>query len=210
MITKAVDIEQKEKGLIIRVKSGESGAYKELVCGYTPRLYAYLYRMLGNHQDAEDVLQDALLSGYEHIHQFNGKSMFSTWLYRIAINISCKVLRQKQLFHFQDKFKYGGPDDDNKAGAQAEIADTRQDIAKKISQNEVKEKVRFAIARLPRKLAEVIVLKELEDCSYGEISERLAIPSGTVMSRLFRARLKLAKRLKREGLGITKDNGARR
>lgn len=195
MDRKIIDINQKEKELIISAKSSDKAAYEELVALYSGQLYSYLFRMSGNHQDAEDILQEALCSAYSHIHQFNGKSQFSTWLYRIAINICCRSLRQRRLRCFQDKFNAGIGRD-----PVLDIPEPRPDAASGAIENEIKQKVRIAIADLPKSMAEIITLKELEGFNYDEIAERLGIPQGTVMSRLYRARLKLSKVLKKEGL----------
>jgi RNA polymerase sigma-70 factor (ECF subfamily) len=79
-------------------------------------------------------------------------------------------------------------------------ADRRPDALSQSIYSEEKQKVRLAIAKLPRRLAEIITLRELEECDYEEISRRLNIPRGTVMSRLYRARLKLARILKKSGI----------
>ena len=201
MVVKSVYITEDEKELIRRIKSGDKDAYRQIVTSQCPRLYAYLYRMLGNHEDSEDILQETLSTAYNHVHQFRGDSQFSTWLYRIAINMCCKALRQRQLKHFQDKVaikdEHGS---DNEGTASVNVASKDRNALDEAIENETKQKVRMAIAGLPKKLAEVIILKELEGLNYNDISAYLAIPRGTVMSRLFRARLVLAHELRKAGL----------
>lgn len=189
------EIDRREKELIINAKSGGKAAYEELVSAYSGQLYSYLFRMSGSHEDAEDILQEALCSAYSHIHQFNGKSRFSTWLYRIAINICCRSLRQRRLRCFQDKFNT-----DTSRDPVLDIPEPRPGAADCAEESEIKQKVRLAIADLPKSMAEIITLKELEGFGYDEISHALGIPQGTVMSRLYRARIRLAKALKKEGL----------
>ncbi len=199
----SVSASLEDKELIRRVKSGDKRAYESLIDKLCPRLYAYLFRMLGSHEDAEDILQEALESAYLHIHQFKGRSQFSTWLYRIAINNACRALKKRKLGIFSRRvaLKEEHIGEGEGAAAGAEIASAIPGPSEQAAEDEEKEKVRFCIARLPKKLAEAITLRELEGLTYDEISARLNIARGTVMSRLNRARLKLARHLKKLGLG---------
>ncbi|MCX5711471.1 MAG: sigma-70 family RNA polymerase sigma factor [Candidatus Omnitrophica bacterium] len=194
-------IGENEKDLIRKAKSGDKYAYEQLVCQYYPRLYSYLFRLTGNHEDAEDILQEALSQAFTHIHQFRGGSLFSTWLYRIAINDCSKAFRQRNLTVFKDKVPLRQEHSLETDGvASVDLASQEPDAAKNAEENEVKQKVRLAISGLPLNLAEVITLRELESLTYNEIAERLGIAYGTVMSRLFRARLRLARLLRKQGL----------
>ncbi len=156
--------------------------------------------MTGNHEDAEDILQEALSQGYIHIGQFRGKSLFSTWLYRIAINICCKALRQKKLFYPSKVPLREEANLETDGVVSVEVSGKEPDGLTKSIENEIKQKVRLAVASLPKKLAEVITLRELEGYSYEKISDSLGLARGTVMSRLYRARIKLSHKLRKLGL----------
>jgi len=201
MIKHHTQIDRDEKELILRAKKGDKAAFEELISKYTHGLYRYLYRMAGNAEDAEDILQETLTAAYQHIYQFRGKALFSTWLYRIAINLCCKALRERRMDCFRYKICLRGEHSFDTDGMKSvELVDQRPDATKEAIESDIIQKVRLAIARLPRQLAEVLTLRELGGLNYDEISKRLNIPRGTVMSRLHRGRLKLAKRLRKLGL----------
>ncbi len=196
-----VQISRDERELILKAKKGDKKSYEQLISKHTPGLYRYLYRMTGNTEDAEDILQEALTAAYRNLYQFRGKSLFSTWLYRIAINHCCKALRERRLDCFHKKVCLREEHDLDSDGIKSvELAEQHNPL-KEVIESDIIERIRLAIARLPKQLAEVVTLRELEGCNYEEISRRLDIPRGTVMSRLHRGRLKLARMLKRMGFG---------
>jgi len=194
-------INREDKELILKAKAGDKKAFEKLISEYSQRLFRYLYRMVGSIEDAEDILQETLASAYSHLHQFRGESLFSTWLYRIAINLACKALRERKLDCFHNKVCLREDHNLDKDGIRSvELTDQNPDALKMAIEDDIAERIRQAVARLPARLAEVVTLRELEGCDYHEISNRLGIPVGTVMSRLHRGRLKLAKNLRRMGL----------
>jgi RNA polymerase sigma-70 factor (ECF subfamily) len=196
-------ISREEIELVLRAKKGDKQAYEELVSKYTAGLFRYLYRMSGNAEDAEDILQESLASAYRHLYQFRGRSLFSTWLYRIAINFCCKSLRTRSLDCFHNKVCLRDEHNLSTDGIKSVEPSSRDSgPLQGAIEADIIEKVRLGLANLPKPLAEVVTLRELENCSYQEISQRLNIPRGTVMSRLYRGRLKLAKILKKQGLGV--------
>lgn len=197
MLTKQYNnIDANEKELVRRAKAGDKDAFASLAGAYSPRLHAYIYKLVGNHEDADDILQEALHISYTHIKQFRGNSLFRTWLYRVAINLCCRALHRRSLKVFSTAVPAG----EDPGAKTYEPRDSRPDARENAIEDETRKKVRAAIGRLPKHFAEVITLKELEGMSYEEISSCLGIRAGTVMSRLYRARLKLARALKSLGL----------
>ena len=159
--------------------------------------------MAGNIEDAEDILQEALAAAYRNIYQFRGKSLFSTWLYRIAINLCCRALRERRLDCFHNKVCLREEHNLDTDGIKSvDLTSQSSGPLKAAIEADIIEKVRLGLTCLPKPLAEALTLRELENCSYQEISRRLNIPRGTVMSRLSRGRLKLAKILKKQGLRV--------
>jgi RNA polymerase sigma-70 factor (ECF subfamily) len=202
VVEKKAHISEEEKLLIQRAKSGDKEAYQELISFHTQHLYRYIYRMVGNHEDAEDLLQETLAAGYAELHQFRGKSQLSTWLYRIAINLSCKAFKKRQLASANTEVKIRDEHSLQTDGTiSKEIADSHPNALAQAIEQETNQKIRLSISSLPSGLAEILTLRELEGYNYHEISQRLHIPIGTVMSRLNRARLRLAHNLKKYGLG---------
>ena len=196
-------IDRDERELILKVKQGDKAAYEQLISKHTHGLFRYLYRMAGNIEDAEDILQEALAAAYRNIYQFRGKSLFSTWLYRIAINLCRRALRERRLDCFHNKVCLREEHNLDTDGIKSvDLTSQSSGPLKAAIEADIIEKVRLGLTCLPKPLAEALTLRELENCSYQEISRRLNIPRGTVMSRLSRGRLKLAKILKKQGLRV--------
>jgi len=162
-------------------------AFEMLVAKYQNRLLNISYGILHNNYDAEDAVQNVFIKVYNHLKDFNRKSSFYSWLYRITINSSYDVIRKRkglQLFpNFVIDFKQ------NSQSSTQPIDNIEKD--EKI--NEVQE----ALKKLPVKYRVIIILKEFENLSYKEIANIIGCRIGTVESRLFRARELLRKILKK-------------
>jgi len=170
---------EEESSLIARVVSGEREAFDTLVRRHSPRLLRMTYALVGNQQDAEDLMQEAFAKAYFKIQSFSGRSSFFTWLYRITVNQSISNRRKRRLesTHHSVAWEDAPPPADEQATADAALQ-TDEEIAR----------VREAIAALEEDRRTVLVLRDLEGLDYAEIAEVLAIPKGTVRSRLHRAR----------------------
>lgn len=172
-------------GLIAACLEGRTDAFGQLVLRYQDRLFNTVIRMVGNAEDARDVVQEAFLSAYQSLHSFKGDSLFFTWLYRIAVNTAISYKRkQKVLLRLHQ-----GMD----AGLGMEPADpsdmARPDHAIELAEEE--RRVHDALGRLSPEHRAVLVMKDLEGQKYEEMAEILEVPIGTVRSRLHRARLEL-------------------
>jgi RNA polymerase sigma-70 factor (ECF subfamily) len=175
-----------EAELIRSTLAGQTTAFGQLVLKYQDRLFNTLYRVLGSAEDARDVVQDAFVQAFLKLESFRGSAAFYTWLYRIAFNLAMSHRRRQRPTASLDfsKHEHGVEPVDGQPTPEAHAA--RRDRARL---------VQAALAELAADHREVIVLRELDGCRYDEIAEILALPIGTVRSRLFRARLELRDRL---------------
>lgn len=161
-----------------RAQDGFIDAYEELVSRHGLRVYRTALRLLGNHQDAEDIAQDALVTGWRRLEQFRGQSAFSTWMYRIVTRLALNLLQRgkaTESLDLLDEFPADG--------------DTPPDI---VERNLAVNAVDDAIANLPVPQRVVIVLHHFEDLSYHEIATITSSTVPAVRSHLFRARRRLA------------------
>jgi len=181
-----------DQRLIKRIKSGESEAYGELVKKYQDRLFNTCWRISGHLEDARDLTQETFLRAYEKLSSFRDQSSFYTWIYRVAVNLALSHRRKTRRRRAGMGDAVGGT-----AGTQAEQLDERiaqaSDSAQgKVSdESELKQTIAHALQELDDDHRAVVVLKDIEGFDYAEIAEVLEIPTGTVKSRLYRARMAL-------------------
>lgn len=175
--------------LIQECLEGRTEAFAALVRKYQDRLYNTLYRIVGNAEDARDLVQDAFLQAYRALDRFHGESAFYTWLYRIAVNAAISAKRrQRVVVSLQTARDAAGLEPADDLG--------RSDPSGRMEQDERVRQVREALDTLPDEYRTVLVLKEIDGQKYEAIAQILNCPIGTVRSRLHRARLELRDRLK--------------
>jgi RNA polymerase sigma-70 factor, ECF subfamily len=165
--------------------SGDPTAFEELVRRHRDRLWAVALRTTGDHEEAADALQDALISAFRRADQFRGDSAVTTWLHRIVVNASLDRLRRRSVRAAQPL------PDDNEALPGAVVADPVDHMDRRDVQIVVTE----ALAELPEDQRAAVLLVDVEGWSVEEAARMLGCPEGTVKSRCFRGRAKLAKRL---------------
>ena len=170
-----------EKKLLAEAKNGDSDAFGKLVERYQRRVYTVIYRFVRNHTEADDLAQEAFIRAVRAIDRFDLRYPFSPWMYRIAINLTLNHLKKRRL-------PMVDADLERKPSADSPVSVLEQD--------EPRRKVPAAIARLSLKLRQVLVLRVYADWPYAQIAQVLAIPIGTVMSRLARARQAVKEELK--------------
>ena len=179
-----------------RAGVGESLDFSGLVDTYQDKLYNVVLRMVGNADDALDIVQEAFLKAYRSLSRFKGQSKVYTWLYRIAVNTALSFRRSAAVQMSRSSVSL----DDNPRGedkeSKREISDSTYNGSSGAEQSEAKEQITRAITELEPELRTVVVLRDLEDLSYEEIAEILEVPKGTVKSRLHRGRLVLRDKLK--------------
>lgn len=175
---------------ISKAKKGDQKAYKQLMEKYQKPLYFHVIKMVKNHEQVEDLVQEAFMKAFKNLESYNTEYAFSTWLYRITTNHTIDFLRKKKLnttsIHKPIKTKSGEIAIEISGQSQ-----TDRDIIKK----ERKVIIHNAIRDLPEKYRLVIEMRHLEELSYQEISDNLDLPLGTVKAHIFRAREMLYKAL---------------
>jgi RNA polymerase sigma-70 factor (ECF subfamily) len=178
-----------EHKFVMRLQARDEHAFNELVHAYSPRIFRLVVRMLGRRAEAEDMTQEVFVQVFKAIGQFRGDSKLQTWIYRVAIN-SCKN-RSKYLARrhddAQDAFDVVAdhqPLHQAKGVTTGELSRPDQMVEGK----EVESIVRAAIAELEPEFREALVLRDIENLSYEEITEIVGVAEGTVKSRIHRAR----------------------
>jgi len=175
-----------EGDLIAGTLRGDSEAFGQLVRRYQDRLYTNMVHILGNEEDARDVVQDAFVQALTHLAGFQQASSFYTWLYRIAFNVAMNR-KNRERTEQQALQQRTTPS----SGTSAVSADSE------ILRRERIHQVHLALAELDEPFRAVLVLRELEQLDYATIAEILQIEVGTVRSRLHRARILMRETLDR-------------
>lgn len=184
-----------DHGLARRLAAGDTEAFEALMRRYNGRLFRVARAILKDDGEAEDVLQDAYLDAYRHIHQFKGGAQLSTWLTRIVVNRALMRVRaqrrERTVLSFERQHVLDGPPPD--------LVDVRAESPQASAlRAELRQLLERTIDGLPLAFRTVFVMREVEDMSAAEIAESLDIPLATVRTRLFRARGLLRAALERE------------
>ena len=170
--------------LVEAAKSGNRSAFEELWARHSDTAFRSAYRILGNREDAEDTLQDAWMKAFVHLKTFDGRSKFSTWLTRIAINSALMVLRRKRS-HPETSMDWSG---DGETWEQWEVPDNRSNIEDLYLKKEAELKLEEAIESLRPPLRSVIEIQRLHYGTQKEIAAAAGISVAALKSRLLRAR----------------------
>lgn len=169
-------------------KKGDVDAFEALVKKHQNRMFNIAYRMLGNYEEASDIVQDAFVSAYRGMKNFKGRAKFSTWLCTIVMNHSKNRLKQLKAQRNHEKYSIDNPMPANEGQVHGEPASNEPSALERLEQRDVRQKVQHCIDSLDEEFKEVVVLRDIQGFSYDEIGDMLGIPGGTVKSRLFRAR----------------------
>jgi len=193
------DIQQKERAneirpddeeLIERFQNGDLYAFELIVQRYKEPLINFIYYYLGNRLDAEDVVQETFIRLYKKKEMYRKVAKFSTWIYTIASNLAKTELRKRKRQRVLSLSKIGYEDKD------FEIPDNLSQPDNIVDNNMKLKFIKREIDKLPARFKEVVILRDIEQLSYEEISEILNIPIGTVKSRVNRGRNRLQNKLK--------------
>ena len=199
----------RDQALVDQAKAGDTMAFQKLVISHQGRLFSVAFGMLRDRDEAMDVVQDAFIKAYRKLADFEGNAAFSTWLYRIAVNLSIDRKRAdaRRRKTDLDDAEAVNLDNDSLYGA-AEFAPrlSGSNPLRNSTDKELGKQIDGALARLTDEHRVIVLLREVEGMSYEEISETLGVPKGTVMSRLFHARKNL-QRVLRPVLGIQEGIG---
>ena len=172
--------------LVEAAQQGDRDAFGDLVSRYQDRLFNTLLRIAGSREDAADAVQDAFVQAYVKLDSFRGDAQFFTWLYRIAMNVALSRRRRRRPATSLDAAK---------TAAGEEPMDAAAGPHDRLLADERARQVHTALADLGDQHRKILVLREIEGCSYEVIADILELPVGTVRSRLFRARMQLRDKL---------------
>jgi RNA polymerase sigma-70 factor (ECF subfamily) len=181
--------ENSDNELAVSARNGNERAFREIISRHRPKILSICLKMLKNSTEATEAAQDTFVKVYFHLRDYNPEKSFSAWAASIAMNECRDRLRKRK--RYSQTFRELTERDVDLKQAQA---DNDYESKKRV------EQVENALEKLPEKLKEVLVLKAYSEYSYEEIAEILKIKTGTVMSRLFRAREKLAEMLEKDNL----------
>lgn len=174
-----------ELALVEAFRGGDYGSFEKIVEAHERKIYNLALRMLGNPDDASDILQDTFMKVYNHIDKFRGDARLSTWIYRIAMNEALmKIRREKGRMVSIDTFRQSEGED-----RALDLEDWGQKPLDKLLTRELGDEMEAAVRRLPEDYRAVFLLRDVEGLSNAEIAESLEISVPAVKSRLHRARL---------------------
>src|SRR6266446_4938679 len=181
----AADKVPDELALVERAREGDLSAYDELVRRYQERIYATLYNMTSNHEDANDLAQEAFIKAFQALKSFKGGSSFYTWIYRIAVNRTINFLKQrKNRTHLSlNDLDFNAEHDPDLVALVSDKTPRRE-----VQLSELQEKLNAAMQKLSEDHRLVVTLHDIQGLSHEEIGEIMNCNIGTVRSRLFYAR----------------------
>ena len=173
-----------DSDLIKKTLGGDDNSFSLLVNKHKDFVFSMAVRILQNEQLAEEVAQDSFLNAYKSLKTFEGKSKFSTWLYRITYNVAINALKKEN--RINEFISDQEPEDYVSNSSSNQINDSTLD---NIVRNDEGKIVRACIAKLPSKFASILTMYHLNQMKYDEISEMTGLPIGTVKSHIHRGRI---------------------
>jgi RNA polymerase sigma factor (sigma-70 family) len=180
--------------IIAGALAGDNRAYQKLMDKYHDAIFNFIYRMVRDREQVEDLTQEAFIKAFGSLGSFNEEFAFSTWLYKIATNNSIDYIRKKKL----QMFSIDKPIESKDSDFSFELPDDSYEADKELIIDQRAAMLNEAIGLLPEKYRTVIRLRHVEERSYEEIAKQLKLPIGTVKAHIFRARELLYKQLKRK------------
>ena len=177
-----------DEKLVRRSQRGEMAAFEELVARHQDKIYARAFSMMRNEEDAVDLSQEAWVKGWQRLKQFQGDSSFVTWMTRIVINLCLDQLRK----HKRQRAESIQQLEEDLGGVERQMPTVTVNPTEGLERKELRSRIDRALGQLSHEHRTVLILHEFEDLEYKEIAKRMQCSIGTVMSRLFYARRKMA------------------
>jgi len=177
-----------DQNLVQAARRGDMAAFEELVARHRDRIYARAYSMLRNEEEAIDLSQEAWVKGWQRLRQFQGESSFGTWMTRIVINLCLDQLRKQK----RQRTESIEALDEESGGVERQMPVVTVNPTAGLERAELRRRIDRALGQLSYEHRTVLVLHEFEEMEYKEIARTMGCSIGTVMSRLFYARRKLA------------------
>ena len=171
-----------------RAQRGDMVAFEELVTRHRDKIYARAFSMMRNEDDAVDLSQEAWVKGWQRLKQFQGESSFLTWMTRIVINLCLDQLRK----HKRHRLESIEQMDEETGGVERQMPVITLNPTEGLERQELRQRIDKALGQLSYEHRTVLILHEFEGLEYKEIAKRMVCSIGTVMSRLFYARRRMA------------------
>jgi RNA polymerase sigma-70 factor (ECF subfamily) len=178
----------KDEVLVKAAQRGDMRAFEELVARHRDKIYARAYSMMRNEEEAVDLSQEAWVKAWQRLKQFQGDSSFSTWMTRIVINLCLDQLRRMKR-HRSESIEAM---DEESGGVERQMPVITVNPTAGLERAELRKRIDQALSQLTYAHRTVLVLHEFEEMEYKEIAKKMECSIGTVMSRLFYARRKMA------------------
>jgi RNA polymerase sigma-70 factor (ECF subfamily) len=167
---------------------GDMRAFEELVARHRDKIYARAFSMIRNEEDAVDLSQEAWVKAWQRLKQFQGDSSFLTWMTRIVINLCLDRLRKMK----RERAESIENLEEESGGVERQMPTVTVNPTERLERSELRQRIDKALGQLSYEHRTVLILHEFEDLEYKEIAKRMQCSIGTVMSRLFYARRKMA------------------
>lgn len=174
--------------LVRSAQKGDMAAFEELVARHRDKIYARAFSMMRNEDEALDLSQEAWIKAWQRLTQFHGDSSFVTWMTRIVINLCLDQLRK----HKRQRAESIEMLDETSGGVERQMPTVTVNPSEGLERSELRQRIDRAMAQLSYEHRTVLVLHEFQEMEYKEIARKMDCSIGTVMSRLFYARRKLA------------------
>lgn len=177
-----------DDALVRAAQSGDLKAFEELVARHRDKIYARAYSMMRNEEDAIDLSQEAWIKGWQRLNQFQGESSFATWMTRIVINLCLDAIRRQKRQRAESIEEM----DEESGGVERHMPVVTVNPTERLERTELRARIDEALSKLSHAHRTVLILHEFENMEYKLIAKTMQCSIGTVMSRLFYARRKLA------------------
>jgi len=185
-----------DEELVTRALGGDQHCFNELVRRWERPIYALAYRQIGRDEDARDVCQETFLRAYRALNGFRGQAKFSSWLYRIALNLCRDWLRRER------RAPVVQPPEDVDLTDLAASREPSETIEDRVARQDLSRLVERAMARLPEEQRTAIILKEYHGLTFQEIADLVGCPLSTVKTRLYQGLAILRRELAREDASV--------
>jgi len=177
-----------DEQLVKAAKKGNMAAFEELVARHRDKVYARAFSMMRNEDEAVDLSQEAWVKSWQRLKQFQGESSFGTWMTRIVINLCLDQLRKRK----RQRAESIEAMEEESGGVERQMAVVIVNPTERLERGELRKKIDQALGQLSHEHRTVLVLHEFEEMEYKQIAKTMGCSIGTVMSRLFYARRKMA------------------
>lgn len=177
-----------DEQLVGAAKRGDMKAFEELVARHRDKIYARAFSMMRNEDEALDLSQEAWVKSWQRLKQFQGESSFGTWMTRIVINLCLDQLRRRKRQRTESIEEMN----EESGGVERQMPVVNANPTERLERGELRKKIDAALGQLSHEHRTALVLHEFEDMEYKDIARKMDCSIGTVMSRLFYARRKMA------------------